>query len=487
MNPGEPCCDITSINTSTGVVTAKVNATGQTFQFNAGSVLSQLHVGQAIYANLATKQVSLDGAAPCCGIISVGAAPVDGVRTAAPVDGARVAKGAVNPATPCCDITGIDASTGVVTARVNATGQTFQFRLSNAAQVHQLRAGQGVFANLAHKQVSLDGKTIAGAITTASSAADNQAAGGSQPSVASTPAGEALATPPDFSIAFAPNSPTSAPAGTNVTYTLNIGPIGSFNGDVQLSAKINGVRSTPISPASVSLGCQASSSGTVQTTKLNCADAAAAQLTVVAALGTANTTGGVPTNSTETIEVDATYTRPNLVQGSETSTPTITHSAQITLTPTMPTVPPPVSMSCGGTSNPLTADTCGKTGSVATNLGIVACGASITITGNTFPAGSSDWFAFTIPTSRANCASPLLIIRISSSPGSQNVFDVVHGSPTGTAVFNSWGTYTGGPSVAVNGAAGLGSANAPLESGIYYIRIYAVQGSTGTWTLTITG
>jgi len=63
---GEPCCNITGINTKTGVVTARVNATGQVFYFrlNDPAQLKSIHVGQAIYANTAAKQVSLDGQHP---------------------------------------------------------------------------------------------------------------------------------------------------------------------------------------------------------------------------------------------------------------------------------------------------------------------------------------------------------------------------------------------------------------------------------------
>src|SRR5947209_2619837 len=68
--PGKPCCDITSINLRAGVATAQVNATGQTFQFKApASVLNSLHVGQGIYANIHTNQVSVDGIQPAGSIV----------------------------------------------------------------------------------------------------------------------------------------------------------------------------------------------------------------------------------------------------------------------------------------------------------------------------------------------------------------------------------------------------------------------------------
>jgi len=39
-----------------------------------------------------------------------------------------VANGAVAQATPCCEIVGIDARTGLVTAKVTASNASFQFR-----------------------------------------------------------------------------------------------------------------------------------------------------------------------------------------------------------------------------------------------------------------------------------------------------------------------------------------------------------------------
>ena len=65
---------------------------------------------------------------------------------------------------PAASVTSVDARTGVVTAKVNASGQQFEFTLSNAAQVKTLRIGQPVYANFTTKQVSLDGQHVAGQI-----------------------------------------------------------------------------------------------------------------------------------------------------------------------------------------------------------------------------------------------------------------------------------------------------------------------------------
>jgi len=69
-----PCCSITSIDVKTGLATAKDTATGQTFQFKVtdAALLNLLKVGQGVYANFKTRQVSVNGADPCCSIVSLG-------------------------------------------------------------------------------------------------------------------------------------------------------------------------------------------------------------------------------------------------------------------------------------------------------------------------------------------------------------------------------------------------------------------------------
>lgn len=83
------CCSITAIEAATGVVSGKVSANGSVFQFKVADArtLSTLRVGQAVYANFAGKQVSLDGRSACCAIISgpTAAAPAPAPPTRAPV------------------------------------------------------------------------------------------------------------------------------------------------------------------------------------------------------------------------------------------------------------------------------------------------------------------------------------------------------------------------------------------------------------------
>ena len=140
----QPCCTIAKIDARTGVVTAQDRTTGHTFQFTASpAVLQKMKVGQGVYANFKTNQVSLNNAEPCCNITKSG--------------GMAATPGLPNPnnGQPCCDITRIDKRTGVVTAIDKTTGHSFQFTASPSVQ-QGLKVGQPVYANFKSKQVSLN-------------------------------------------------------------------------------------------------------------------------------------------------------------------------------------------------------------------------------------------------------------------------------------------------------------------------------------------
>ncbi|RPH76656.1 MAG: hypothetical protein EHM80_14165 [Nitrospiraceae bacterium] len=62
--------------TSTGLITATDHRSGKTFQFQANeAVRDTLRMGQHVYADFGTQQVSVDGAQPCCAIMSVAPIP----------------------------------------------------------------------------------------------------------------------------------------------------------------------------------------------------------------------------------------------------------------------------------------------------------------------------------------------------------------------------------------------------------------------------
>jgi len=88
------CCAVTSIAKS-GPITAKETRGARTFQFQVAdpALRSKLRVGAPVYANFATKQVSLDGKKPCCTILKISTAakqPAPGTFYAQP-RGGRVA------------------------------------------------------------------------------------------------------------------------------------------------------------------------------------------------------------------------------------------------------------------------------------------------------------------------------------------------------------------------------------------------------------
>ncbi len=155
--PANPCCSITAINASTGIVTARVTATGQTFTFAAGgSALSSLRVGQGIYANLSAKQVSLDGKTSCCAILSTAVAAQ--AATSALTGSAPASTG------PCCSVTAVNAQSNLATAE-SVTGTYFVFSLNRILGITPtVSVGQKVYANFSTKAVSLDGSQQSGTI-----------------------------------------------------------------------------------------------------------------------------------------------------------------------------------------------------------------------------------------------------------------------------------------------------------------------------------
>lgn len=94
------CCAITDIQMATGIVTAKVTATGNVFQFKAPArTLASLRVGQGVFANFTAKQVSLDGRSVCCAITSGPTAPTAASQPP-PQPAARAAPPPPPPAAP---------------------------------------------------------------------------------------------------------------------------------------------------------------------------------------------------------------------------------------------------------------------------------------------------------------------------------------------------------------------------------------------------
>lgn len=181
----EPSSHITAIDLRTGMVSAKVNATGEDFQFtlNDSSLLGTLKVGQGVYANFRAKQLSLDGQHVVGKIVSIGAAkgplaaaapegrinaPLPAKPSASPKPASGTPGTAAQQITPppdsganpaCCSITSIDAPARLVSAKENSVGQAFEFSVPNSLLIQNLHTGQPVWANFKTRKVSLNGES----------------------------------------------------------------------------------------------------------------------------------------------------------------------------------------------------------------------------------------------------------------------------------------------------------------------------------------
>lgn len=152
--------EITAIDKSKRVITAKVDSSGQLFQFTpvTNTELNSLKVGQTLFANFDTLQVFLNEGHLAGRITSALSSTEPSLAGSSP---AQNASSSWNKAI----ITSIDAGTGIVTARDSATRKSFQFRVANAAILSQLHLRQSILANFAGRQISFDGKAAVGAIT----------------------------------------------------------------------------------------------------------------------------------------------------------------------------------------------------------------------------------------------------------------------------------------------------------------------------------
>lgn len=168
-----PCCTITDIDTKKGVVGARETVSGRqfTFKLNNPVLVRRIKVGQGVEADFAAGKVTvvgIDGRYPI-----IGTAPAArGTKPAPPpttTQGSQQGKNTLPTPAPnriCCTIFAIDLRSGVASARDNATGRTFKFAATDKkTSFKNLRAGQGVYAHLGSKQVSLDGRLACCRIT----------------------------------------------------------------------------------------------------------------------------------------------------------------------------------------------------------------------------------------------------------------------------------------------------------------------------------
>jgi len=371
---------------------------------------------------------------------------------------------------PCCSITSIDARSGTASAKVNATGQTFTFRVTDAKLISSLKVGQGVYANFGAKQVSLDGRAACCAISamqpaqasnappqtaplpSANSSGARPGGAVTTPATSGAPAGNVAA--PQGSLSFSPNP---VMAGMPATATLTLPALAPNGARLVISSNNSGA---------IFLGGQGSLT----------------QATIPYTATQASLLGP----KTLTFSIYAVHVDKQTPVAISVDYGGFKGSTVLTVQPGISGNAPPCSMS-SGTTNPLTADNYGKVGAAATATCYSAtCGASATISGNTFPAGTSDWLRFTVPASRLNCANPVIQVNILASD-IEIRFDVL-ASLSGPFVTNSYDTGNSASGTQGVEVAGLGTTYTPLGPGTYYIRIYGVTPSTvGTWTLRIAG
>jgi len=97
VSAADPCCLVTEVNAKSGIVTAKEKATGRTFSFTTNAaVVRSIRLGSPVYANFASKQVSVDGKSACCQIQSLTPPPSSPPGTSSPTTAAG-ARPAVSP------------------------------------------------------------------------------------------------------------------------------------------------------------------------------------------------------------------------------------------------------------------------------------------------------------------------------------------------------------------------------------------------------
>jgi len=120
--------------------------------------------------------------------------------------GQALAPAAQTNTQPSSLIVAIDTRTGIVSAKVSATGEDFQFTLNNPALLGTLKIGKGVYANFQAKQVSLDGLHVAGTIVNVG-----------PPKGLTTPSApqKAGSVPPQKTPTMLPASPSSPTSGIN--------------------------------------------------------------------------------------------------------------------------------------------------------------------------------------------------------------------------------------------------------------------------------
>ena len=233
---GKPCCVVTAIDARTGLVTAKVRATGKTFQFKADAAARRsLKVGSAVFANFKTNQISLDGKKACCQIVAARR-----VRPAEPA-GARTMEGLTQ-------LNSIALSSSSVVGGVTVSGTVVLNRAAGSSGVTvKFQSSQPAIAAVPQDVVVQPGATVATfVIQTYPVVANPNVVSG--PAVAKISGQIGSATPKTANLTvLAPTltsvaiTPASVPGGSAASGEVRIsGPAPSGGVTFSLSAKVSG-------------------------------------------------------------------------------------------------------------------------------------------------------------------------------------------------------------------------------------------------------
>jgi len=71
VSAATPCCNITAIDTKTGIVTAKDTATGETIKFRLGDAaqIKNIKIGDPVSTDSQTREVTIHSFQPAGGIL----------------------------------------------------------------------------------------------------------------------------------------------------------------------------------------------------------------------------------------------------------------------------------------------------------------------------------------------------------------------------------------------------------------------------------
>jgi hypothetical protein len=426
---------------------------------------------------------------------------------ALPMGAALLAMPGVVPAADaqaCCQVTAVSGKSA--SAVDTKTKTTFQFTVTKPVS---LRVGDAVYANFPKKEVSCDGRSICGTIT---SIAPLAALTPVTPKIEGTTEGEARTTatiPPKAepevpgcritAIDARTGEVSARETATGRTFTFAVsdarlrnflkvgqGVHANFDAkEVSLDGKSVVGRIVSLAPPELATANRAPASAPPK-------EKAPENATPTGGNATATSGSSSGTSSGSSAPAPNAPASTALSKGVQAAAAAAATSVATFKTGSSAASTPPAACVMPNQWPANTQDTYGHEIYTATYTCFAGtCGATATISGNIFPAYSFDWLEFTVPASLAGCPTPIIQAAISSNPPNSLCFDAVVNA-IGTPLrdgdtnpvlcrFSSWLTNQGNP-------------NDPLQPGAYYIKVHGAgppapgtgaSSATGTWTLTI--